>query len=222
MGYITGGRSGGNSAELGFIGYLAKGTTDCWWVGGLSIDMLNKGLYGKGDLNSVFANNTCVGITVSEVSSMMTTDADDLEVVDSLGATFYNNILYYALPFNVFSFSAVGSTANYINNMMFSSVTPPANQWSYAGVAYSTLAAWQAAVDATAETATGNTENDPLFINFASRDFRLSPGSPAVGAGVKFWANEGRPRTLQEPIPDTAIDLGGYHSTYDANHPANL
>ena len=59
----------------------------------------------------------------------------------------------------------------------------------------------------------GNLSADPLFANSGGNDFRLQPGSPAIGAGSAVDAPavdfNGNPR------PSSSIDIGAYQSAGD-------
>jgi len=223
FGYITNAKSAGNYGEAGLIGCLNKGTTTCEWTGNVMVDMSTKSLYAKGDTNSRFSNNTAIAKTVSPVSAFLFTDADDLEVFPSTGTIYTNNIAYSEVAFVKYASCEVGSTSNYNNNCFYSTVAEPAEPYGYLGTGYATLALWQAAVDATPESAANNVNVDPLFVNAASGNYRLQSGSTLVGTGLKWWGNNPRPSGVDgEPYPDTQIDIGGYQSTFDPNHPKNL
>jgi len=51
---------------------------------------------------------------------------------------------------------------------------------------YNTLADWQTALAATSFSGKGvhDVSADPLFVNFATGDYRLQAGSPCINAGV--------------------------------------
>lgn len=64
---------------------------------------------------------------------------------------------------------------------------------------------------------------DPLFIDPTIGNYNLQQNSPCVGTAIKWWGNNPRPDSLSgEPLPDTAIDMGAYQSTWNPKHPLNL
>ncbi len=57
----------------------------------------------------------------------------------------------------------------------------------------------------------GNLTNDPILVNPAAADYRLSRGSPCINAGVNMdWMNSALDMDARRRIRDLAVDMGCY------------
>jgi len=66
-------------------------------------------------------------------------------------------------------------------------------------------------------TGTGNTTSSPAFVDFAGRDFRLSPSSSCLNTGTNLgWMLDGVDLDGLKRIRYGIVDIGAYEMIKDA------
>ncbi len=190
IGSITGALVTGNTVNGCLIGAIAKGSTNSV----ISYNLINGVLSAagalrlKGCISDKMFKNT-VYMKSDSVGPAILVD-DNGGIVFSTGCSVDENIIYDELGRN-YSVVGTGSDATFSKNLYFSEPGLPGTQWSYQGVAYTTLAAWNALTNVSDEL-----QQDPMFTDVSSGDFTpqafLQGTSPFVnGDGDQYDASGG-------------------------------
>ena len=220
FGFITSAEAYGNSATDSDLGFNCKGTTTCTVAGNFTKDIATYAYLGKFDAGSTFANNT--HITESTAATIGVCATQDNEGSNpSVNTNYYNNNIYDALGTQTLLYCENdSSTANYYNNNVYQPNGNTNNRFVYQATDTDVLATWDTAVNV-ANTASGNTEVDPLLTDYTNGDYSLTSASTLVGGGTAWHTGAG-PITRGDPIPATGIDVGGFQSGFGPFHPKNL
>lgn len=175
LGWVTGGTVVGNNVNHGTIGVIGKHTTRCLFTGNI-IDGIGSGgaLRSKGSANDVFANNTVIMTTESEVTGLAISCTNA-----TTGAVFANNIIYMSGIAALAVIVADTSAATFFSNDYYTDSSFAENPFAYQGTTYANLAAWIAAQESTALNI------NPAFVSYPT-DLRIPASNTGLyHAGVK-------------------------------------
>jgi len=133
---------------------------------------LSNGFLAGGAANLSIFNNTFAGSGVAN-SCAIATSGSNMSIV--------NNIIS-----GVTTFLSLGSTTAWsspgLNNNLYANVTPGGNApFSFGGVSYNNLQAWQAATG-------GDANSSTVSSALLAANGQLEAGSPAIGAGANLSA----------------------------------
>lgn len=195
---------------------------------------------GTGD-KLTFVNNTviseglglwCMAGMVEITGNIFTSDAGGLNV--ECDAVINGNVFTCPSSYAI-RFRGAGNSCNVRNNTIESCLNginiggtgTVLHEWNiYTGL--TALVAGSGPVVTTDNNIypVGYSQSEPNSVNsdiVLDANYMPVVGSVSIGNGVKWWGNEPRPSGYGgEPYPDTAIDIGGVQSTYNAQHPANI
>lgn len=218
FGYITGAKAQGNSSHNGIIGALQKGCTNTIVNGMLTVDMSGQHQFIKGSSGATSANNTCIAKNIAPSISFLSNTIDGDALINSLSSVFTNNICYSEQTVVLYTNSTIAETASYHNNYFFSTVAEPANPFDYQTTTYSTVGAWQTAIDLTPQSAADNASVDPDI----SAVYVPLVTSPCVGSASKWWTGANPTGNDNEPFSDIDTDIGAVQTKFSTLHPVKL
>lgn len=128
---------------------------------------------------------------------------------DGANMTFKNNIIYEAGTtrlINILPLAVADGGHVFSNNIFYS--TSPSGKFGWNGTWYDSVSAWE-----TASSQTGNLSGDPLFVDLANKDLRVSIASPAIDAGIDAgvtvdYSGMTRPQRM-------GYDIGAYEAAFN-------
>ena len=151
VGSAKGGIVFGNKVSYATLPLLSKLSSGTSFVGNevknIQGGTSGSGMRSKGSTNITFAHN---GIYLNQTSYGAYTDHDTVVPTYSNNINYVGNNIYQDSASALFATVASSSTANFVGNNYYSTTALNANQWSYIGTSYATLAAWKAAKEPSA------------------------------------------------------------------------
>jgi hypothetical protein len=194
-------------AVNGPYGPIMKGTTGGFVWGNLVINPGHTGLLAKGGsewsggVGPQFWNNTVLWTINPSAAAICLGQVADESGAPVTGAVFNNNICSYSFSgsnANRFvSQTGTGNTSTFSNNNYYAQGTTTGSGWQYSGTFYSTLAAWKAAVEASALGVVPNfvyTSSTPYNLALNGNSALVSAGTATVSpvttdpAGNTYYA----------------------------------
>lgn len=138
-------------------------------------------------VNNTFLNTDQFSIQVTDYNAAPSNVTNNVIANNIFGQYGYNGDVDAEVALDVTP--KVTGTLHVNNNAFWDSSTVVARFKDPANAAHYTVAELNTCPNTTPDTCNANTEGDPLFVDFANRDFRLSANSPIKASGTNAYAS---------------------------------